>query len=67
MTAYLIGNLLGRLAVSYLIIWLVMFLVFSGFDCRQAFTRTHRWYGVLSVAAVFFLGLIGAAGLRGGL
>ena len=67
MTAYLVGNLLGRLFMSYVLVWLVVFLVFSKFDWRRAFTRTHRWYGVLAVAAVFFLGLIGAAGLRGGL
>ena len=61
MNAYLLGHLLGRLFVSYLLVWTVM-LVLAQLDWRAAFARTHRWYGLLGVV----LGL--AAGLgRGGL
>ena len=60
MSGYIIGNVLGRLAISYLLIWLVMWLVFARRDWRVAFSRAHRWYGLLSVCVVFSLGLVGA-------
>ena len=65
MNTYLIGNLLGRLAVSYLIVWVVLFAI-GHFDARAAFARSRRWYGLLAVAAVFTLGVAGALS-RGGL
>jgi len=60
MTTYLIGNLLGRLLVSYGLIWLVMFVLFSKFRWRTAFDKTHAWYGLLSVVIPFGLGLASA-------
>jgi hypothetical protein len=60
MTAYIIGNLLGRLVASYLIVWLVMFAV-SNFDWRIGLRKTHRWYGIVSVVVVFVLGAAGGA------
>jgi len=65
MTPYLIGNLLGRLAVSYLLVWGALFVT-GRFDARTAFARSRRWYGLLAVAVVFTLGVAGALN-RGGL
>ena len=56
MNVYIIGNLLGRLFLSYSLVWIGM-LVASRIDWRQAFRRTHRWYGAVSVAAMFSIGL----------
>ena len=60
MNTYLIGNLLGRLLISYGLVWLVMFLLFSRFNWRTAFSKTHAWYGLLSVTILFGLGLASA-------
>ena len=56
MTVYVVGNLMGRLAISYVIVLAGMLLA-SRIDWRRAFSRTHRWYGAASVAAVFSIGL----------
>ena len=56
MTSYVLGNLAGRLLVSYLIVWTVMLLM-SKIHWRDSFRRTHRWYGVVTVAMVYALGL----------
>ncbi len=60
MSAYLIGNLIGRLIASYLVVWVVLFIA-TKFDWRLAFRRTHKWYGLLAIAALFLLGLAGVA------
>jgi hypothetical protein len=60
MTSYIIGNLLGRLLASYIIVWLAMFTA-SNFDWRAGFRKAHRWYGIVSVVIVFLLGVAGAA------
>jgi hypothetical protein len=57
MSSYLVGNLLGRLFISYVIVWTAMLLV-SRIDWRNSFRRTHRWYGVMSIATVYALGMI---------
>lgn len=57
MSAYLLGNLAGRLLVSYGMVWMVMLLV-SRIDWRNSFRRTHRWYGLASIATVYVLGMI---------
>ncbi len=59
MSGYLIGNLLGRLVVSYVLVWVVMFLGVSKLNWRTAFTSTHRWYGIVAVVLVFGLGVTG--------
>jgi TRAP-type mannitol/chloroaromatic compound transport system permease small subunit len=58
MNTYVIGNLLGRLLASYIIIWLCL-LLFSSFNWRQAFDRSRKWYGLLLFSCVFLLGLAG--------
>jgi uncharacterized membrane protein len=60
MTAFVIANLLGRLLASYIIVWLVMFVV-SRFDWRTGFRKTHRCYGIVSIVIVFVLGVAGGA------
>jgi len=57
MSLYLIGNLLGRLAISYALVWLVIWLVFSHREWRAAFRKTHRWYGLVTVVALFAVGI----------
>lgn len=56
MNAYVVGNMMGRLVISYAMVWAGMLLT-SGMDWRTAFSRMHRWYGAASVAAVFSVGL----------
>jgi hypothetical protein len=53
---YILGNLVGRALVSYVLVWLVCWL-FSRFDWRLAFKRSKRWYGVCGVIALTLLGM----------
>ncbi|MCY0872333.1 MAG: hypothetical protein OWQ56_06465 [Acidithiobacillus caldus] len=59
MSAYLVGNLLGRLLVA----WVLVFLVSLAF-CRRRWRRALRasvWpWGWIFVLLLFFLGLAGA-------
>jgi hypothetical protein len=58
MTAYLLGNLIGRLAISYLLVWLVTWLLLARLHWRATFRRTTHWIGLLATAVTFFLGLL---------
>ena len=58
MTAYLLGNLIGRFVLSYALIWLVMFLMLSRLNWRDAFKRTHHWGGLVAMTTTFLIGLI---------
>lgn len=58
MTAYLLGNLLGRLALSYALIWLVMLLMLARLNWREAFRRTNHWSGLVATTTTFLIGLI---------
>lgn len=58
MTAYLLGNLAGRIALSYALIWLVMFLMPARLNWREAFRRTNHWSGLVATTTTFFIGLI---------
>ena len=62
--SFVLGNLLGRLLVSYALVWLVLFLA-SRFNWRLAFARSKRWYSLLAVVALGVLGM-GAAVVRSG-
>lgn len=57
MTAYLLGNLIGRFALSYAIIWLAMWLGLAKLSWRNAFKRTNHWTGLTAITTIFFLGL----------
>lgn len=58
MSAYLIGNLLGRLIVSYLLVFGANVLI-GRLDLRAAAKRTHRPWGLAAVLTVFLIGLLG--------
>jgi hypothetical protein len=61
---FVLGNLLGRILVSYLLVWIILFLG-SRLDWRLAFTRSKRWYNLLLAVLLGVLGL-GAAVVRSG-
>jgi len=56
MDAYILGNLIGRLLMSALIVYLVL-LIFGRFDFRQAARRMRRVSSVLAVIILFMVGL----------
>jgi hypothetical protein len=58
MSPYLLGNLLGRFALSYALIWAVMFLMLARLNWRDAFRRTNHWSGLVATTTTFFIGLI---------
>ena len=60
MTPYIFGNLLGRFALSYALIWLIMFLMLSRLNWRDAFRRSHHWSGLIATTTTFLIGLIAA-------
>ena len=60
MSAFQLGNLLGRLALSYALIWLVMWLMLARLDWRDAFRRTNHWTGLTATLTTFLIGLIAA-------
>ena len=55
MDAYLAGNLVGRLVLSYLLVWLAMLA--CGRNWRVAFARSRRFYGLGCVLILFCVGL----------
>jgi hypothetical protein len=60
MSAYLIGNLLGRLALSYALVWLATWLLLAKLNWGDAFRRTNHWSGLTATTTLFLLGLIAA-------
>lgn len=60
MTAYLIGNIVGRLVLSYAAIWLAVWLGLAKLNWRDAFRRTNHWTGLIATTTFFLLGLIAA-------
>ena len=60
MTTYLLGNIIGRLVLSYAIIWIGIFLGLAKLSWRDAFQRTNHWGGLTAVAAISLLGLFAA-------
>ena len=63
--SFVLGNLLGRALVSYVLVWVACFLA-SRFDWRLAFTRSRRWYSILAVIVLTLLGMGGAIVQSGG-
>jgi predicted PurR-regulated permease PerM len=63
---YLLGNFVGRLIMSFLIVWIVWLLA-SRFDWRRAFARSRRWYSLVVVVAMALLGMGTAVVTAGGL
>jgi len=67
MTAsYILGNLLGRAAISYALVWVVCWLA-SRFNWRMAFKRSGRWYSLLAVLLLTLFGMGAAITRSGGL
>jgi hypothetical protein len=60
MTAFTLGNLLGRLALSYALIWLIAWLMLARLNWREAFRRTNHWSGLVATIITFLIGLIAA-------
>lgn len=58
MSAYLIGNLVGRLALSYALVWLAIWLLLAKLNWRDAFRRTSHWSALTATTTLFLLGLI---------
>ena len=63
---YILGNLLGRAIISYLLVWIACWL-FSRFNWRLAFKHSGRWYSILAVVLLTILGIGGAISRNGGL
>lgn len=55
---YLIGNLLGRLLASYLLVWLFNLAIAKG-QWKEATRRTRGPLGIVAIAIVFVLGVAG--------
>lgn len=62
--SYLLGNFIGRLIISFVLVWIVWLLV-SKLNWRQAFARSRRWYSLLAVVLLSLLGM-GSAIVTGG-
>ncbi|HEY0942442.1 MAG TPA: hypothetical protein VGE08_20280 [Steroidobacter sp.] len=60
MSAYLLGNLLGRLVLSYALVWLLLCLTVARLNWREAFRRTNHWSGLSASITTFLIGLIAA-------
>lgn len=56
MDSYIVGNIIGRLLMSYCLVWLVL-LVINRMNWRLAFQKSKKWYGVLPVVVLFLLGV----------
>lgn len=60
MTSYLLGNVIGRFALSYAIILLAVWLGLAKLGWRDAFRRTNDWTGLTATMTIFLLGLVAA-------
>jgi hypothetical protein len=63
--AYILGNLIGRLLMSFLLVWVVCLLC-NRFNWRRAVAQSRRWYAVLAGLALTLLGLGSALVAAGG-
>lgn len=66
MNAYLLGNLMGRLAVSYVVIWFIVWVTIARLNWRDTFRRAHHWSGLVATVTLFLIGLIAAQSSNGG-
>ena len=59
--AYWIGFILGRLLASYIMVWVVFFLM-TKFQYKESVRRLHSKKGVVAIVVVFLvMGLISLA------
>jgi hypothetical protein len=61
MTAYAIGNLLGRLALSYALVWFATWFLLARLNLRDSVRRTNHWSGLTATTTIFLLGLMTGA------
>lgn len=66
MSAYVIGSVVGRLLISYVIV-LVVLMIFSRLRWREGLRRSVKWYGLLLTTAVFLVGISQAIIRDGGI
>jgi apolipoprotein N-acyltransferase len=64
--SYLLGNFIGRLLISFLLVWIVCLLA-SKLNWREAFARSRRWYSIVAVVVLSLLGMGSAIVTAGGL
>nr|WP_315400789.1 hypothetical protein [uncultured Duganella sp.] len=64
--SYLLGNFIGRLLISFLLVWIVCLLT-SKLNWREAFVRSKRWYSIVAVVVLALLGMGSAIVTAGGL
>ncbi len=57
MSAYLLGNLIGRLALSYVLVWFVIWLMLTKRSWRDTFKRASHWSSLTATTALFLLGV----------
>jgi uncharacterized membrane protein len=63
---YILGNLLGRAVISYLLVWM-FYLFISKFKWRIAFKQSTRWYSWLVIILMTLLGVGASFARQGGL
>lgn len=65
--SYVVGNLIGRALISFLLVWIVCLLA-SRFNARAAWQRSKRWYSLVMVTLMTLAGMgttiITAGGVR---
>lgn len=61
MEPVLLGYIIGRVLLSYLLVWVVCYL-FSKFNYKNAAKMLHTKYGLLGVAVVCVAPLISSLG-----
>jgi uncharacterized membrane protein len=61
MTAHLLGNLMGRLVLSYALVWLLLCLTLARLSWRDACRRANHWSGLAASITTFLIGLAAAA------
>ncbi|HEX8407162.1 MAG TPA: hypothetical protein VF670_21240 [Duganella sp.] len=64
--SYLLGNFIGRLIVSFVLVWIVCSLA-SKLNWREAFARSRRWYSIVAVVVLSLLGMGSAIVTAGGM
>ena len=62
--SYVLGNLVGRCMMSFVLVWIVC-LVSARLDWRRAFVLSRRWYALLATVCLALLGLGAALGTAG--
>lgn len=61
MDLYIIGNVVGRLLLSYVLVWLFNWVA-SKFNYQQSIKNTHSKYGYIAIALIFILPILSQTG-----